>query len=399
MIRIALLILFLPLFNLNAQKEILFKGKCQSDNYLTSVPYELKNYKIIFPVVINGKTYNFLFDTGAPNMISDKIIDEIPHKKLKNINVNDVNDDKQKMKLVSVKELQIGEAIFKNQTAILTDESSNFVFDCFQIDGIIGSNLLRDCIVKMDNEKKELIFTDQIEKLNFPSDLKADPMYFRDGQGSPFIEIKLQGDNGKIGNEYCLFDSGMGDLYDLSLDNFMVYQKDSLFQNVKNSMGSTSIGLFARANALEEYRVLISEMDLGHKRVKNITTITTVSTHSRIGAEFLDHANITLDYLNKNFYFEWKSETPDLNEKAYEFNATLLDGRMAIGSVWDQELKSQIEYGDFILEFNELILSEINLCDLITQESIFTKYNTAHLKIEKKNGEIIELDLVKKFLK
>lgn len=45
--------------------------------YLQKISYQNMDGKLIVPVSINGKTYNFLFDTGAPLTISDKLFKEL----------------------------------------------------------------------------------------------------------------------------------------------------------------------------------------------------------------------------------------------------------------------------------------------------------------------------------
>lgn len=357
------------------------------------MPYEFVNYKIIIPVLINGKSYRFLFDTGAPNMISEKVLKDVDFKPLKGINVNDVNKDQVRMNMVSIKELQIGEAIFKNQTAIVADESSKFIFGCFEIDGIIGSNLLKDVIAKMNHDERKLYLSDRIENMNIPSTAKSVDLHYKDKQASPYMRIHLTGNNKKRGHEYCLFDSGMGGLFDLSLRNFKLYQNDTLFSQYNSSKGSTSMGLFAKSSEQEEYRILVPQLEICKGKLTNVITVSTVTDESRIGAKLLDYANITLDYLNQKFYFEWKSDSINLYEKEFEFTATLHKGKLAVGSVWNENLNEKIQFGDYIVQFNDLILEEINLCDLITNKSIFKRYKKAKIRFQKENGTIVELEL------
>jgi hypothetical protein len=54
----------------NAQKYSFKTGSPSPRNYYTEINYEDVNGKIIIPVCIEGETYRFLFDTGAPNLIS-----------------------------------------------------------------------------------------------------------------------------------------------------------------------------------------------------------------------------------------------------------------------------------------------------------------------------------------
>jgi hypothetical protein len=379
------------------QKSKINKGKCTSKDYLAEIPYEMVNHKIIIPVTIDGETYKFILDTGAPNIISKEVLEKIKYKKLKPLKVSDINNDKQKMEFVTIDKIDLGGAIFENTTSLVVEKKTNFVFTCFDVDGFIGSNLLRSTIIKFDNINKKLLLTDKLEKLDLQSP-ETQEMFVLDGQSSPMMEIKLIGNNGKTGKETLLFDSGMGDLFDLSLKNFGIYQRDTLFSNYDKGIGSSSIGLFADNEKQTEFRILIPELRVGGKKLENITTITTVTKGSRIGAKILDYTNLTLDYINKKFYFEWHSDSLKFYKPYFDFTATLYEGKMAIGSVWDEELSKKLEYGDLILNFNDFDIKNINLCDLITTESIFKNAQTTKMKIKKKNGDIIEIELDKKYL-
>src|SRR5690554_2731746 len=48
-------------------------GSITSSNYYSEVIYETRLDLIILPVQIRGETYQFLFDTGAPNVISNEL--------------------------------------------------------------------------------------------------------------------------------------------------------------------------------------------------------------------------------------------------------------------------------------------------------------------------------------
>ena len=49
-----------------------FSNSFTKKNYYIEVKYEFINELIIIPVEIEGEKYRFLFDTGAPNFITNK---------------------------------------------------------------------------------------------------------------------------------------------------------------------------------------------------------------------------------------------------------------------------------------------------------------------------------------
>ena len=89
-----LIALLLSCTALYAQKVRFNKGRSVQKNYYTEVTYKELKSKLIIPVQIEGETYQFLFDTGAPNLISHFLKNQIKTKELNSVNVKDANDSK-----------------------------------------------------------------------------------------------------------------------------------------------------------------------------------------------------------------------------------------------------------------------------------------------------------------
>lgn len=148
--------LLLILFLINttySQKVNLNFGKTKSKNYYTEIPFEFINDKIIVPVYINGNKYRFLLDTGSPNIISKEIYNIIKPKLVKTIVVTDSSNKKENLDLVSVKKLNFENITFEKVGTLVYDLASNPIFKCFDINGFIGSNMLRNLIIQINANK------------------------------------------------------------------------------------------------------------------------------------------------------------------------------------------------------------------------------------------------------
>ena len=97
-------------------------------NYHTEVAYEFVNEKIIIPVEIEGEQYRFLFDTGAPNFITNNLYNKIKTRFVKSILVSDASNKKDSLNVVVVPKINIGGTHFRNSTAVVSKDSSNFLF-------------------------------------------------------------------------------------------------------------------------------------------------------------------------------------------------------------------------------------------------------------------------------
>ena len=79
--KLVILILFYS-FSGHTQKVKFNKGRVEHKGYYTEVAYKELKSKLIIPVIIQDKTYQFLFDTGAPTLISHTLKTKIQTRAL-----------------------------------------------------------------------------------------------------------------------------------------------------------------------------------------------------------------------------------------------------------------------------------------------------------------------------
>jgi len=388
------IVIFLISISLTGQGYNFNKGKSTKSNYYTEVAYIEIQGKIIIPVTIEGKTYQFLFDTGATNMITAGLSNKIKSKFLKQIRVNDANGKKKPLNVVSIPLITLGDISFKNTPTLVNRAASNFIFDCFEIDGIIGSNMLRRSIVQILPKEKLLRISNSKDKIRYNENNALD-LSLKGSQSSPYIWIKLQG-KGKV-KEHVLFDTGMKGFYDLSKKNYRILVDKDIFVLLSRSVGSNSIGLFGDSDKNEQFRLITPTLKIGEGVFENLLTTSTSSKHSRIGSEILEHGSVILDFKNKKFVFKKFKETVDMNKKIIGLDATIINNKVVVGMVWDENLKDQISHGEEIISINGIKYEDIDLCDIITKESILKKGDSFEFEIKGDDGNIIKITLVKEF--
>ena len=379
-----------------AQKVKFNKGRSVVKNYYTEVAYQELKGKLIIPVQIEGETYQFLFDTGAPNLISHTLHKKIRTKELNKISVKDANDSKRFLEVVEIPLLEISGLAFKNSPAIVNDPNSNFLFECFEIHGIIGSNLLRNSIVQIDSRKQQLTITDQLEKLDV-KEVRSLDMALSKGQSSPYIWIGLKEDMKT--REQVLFDTGAEGFYDMSFNSFEALDSLQVFGKVQTALGYKGLGLFGVAESSLHYRVLVSEIVLPGVVFENVVSISTTAMKSRIGSDILEHGIVTLNYKDRKFYFEPFSQRVDLGEEVWGFSPTMKDGTLVVGLVWNEELEKRVQYGDEIIQLNGLKVAETDECTLLLRESPLKMESSIHIVLKDSMGLEQVIDLKKKQLK
>ncbi|MBG6063698.1 hypothetical protein IWX83_003516 [Flavobacterium sp. CG_9.1] len=388
--KLQFLFLLLILNNAIAQNINLNKGETETENYLTEVNFEFVNGKIIIPVVINNITYRFLLDTGASNLISKKLTTILNPKFQNKIEVSDANENKTSMNIVELPNLTIGNINFKNTVALSSDDEKNLVFDCFNIDGFIGSNLLRNSIIQIDINKKILTITNDIK--NFKLDKRnSSKLQLLGIQSSPYIWVKLIGTNS--GKEQVLLDTGMKGFYSISNKHFNLFEKAKIFEVNATGNGTESISLFGNSISSNHTRLLLPKLKITNSNFLNITTLTTNDDNSKIGIDLFEKGIGTIDFKNKRFYFDEYTINTDLTEKQIGFLPTILNNKLSIGIVWDENLKNIIFTGDEIIAINNINYENYAICDLISKKSIFKDIVIEKITIKNKEGEIKELKI------
>ena len=107
----------------------------------------------------------------------------------------------------------------------------------------------------------------------------------------------------------------------------------------------------------------------------------TKDNNSRIGNHILDYGVATLDYINKQFYFEPIEKKVQHEETRFPINPTYSDGKFVVGIIWEDSLKSKIDIGDEIISINGEMYQGKSLCELLKKNSIFKNAKVAQLEI------------------
>lgn len=366
------------------------QGSINLKEYYEVIPFQTEIGKIILPVTINNKTYRFLLDTGAPNLFSPELLKELNVTEGDSINVNDANNQDQKMKFAVVPQLKIGNLSFENQAGLIYNFEEHNLLSCYKIDGFIGSNLLRNSIIKINGANKTIIITNKIKSLNINK--KPIKMKLVGNQKSPYVELNFVGKNKEKASDMVLVDTGMDGLYDMSKRAYTIFEKSKIFEALHSATGIGDSGLFGTGNSNEQKLLEIENANLNQQIINNIMVTTTTDDNSRIGLDFLKYGDITLDFLNKKFYFE-STKTIDVKEKTPKFNVSIQNNKVVVGLVWDDRLKTLMYTGDEFISVDQIDITNISLCDFLKLKKEWKNKDRYILKIKNKEGQISEINI------
>lgn len=275
------------------------KGYIEQKGFYVSLPFETKNDLLILEITINGSPKKFLLDTGAPTSISKSLQKQFRFNSLGKLTANDINGLHKSFNTVSIDELKIGDLSVKDVPALVIADD-NVLFSHLGIDGIIGSNFLRNMIVRISIRENRIVFTDNIQSLNLQHAYKEHMFTDKDIQSSPVITVRL----GSGITEELLFDTGFSGFYDLAKQKFSMFDKheDVNVMGVEN--GKVMYGMIGVEPPTEKYKVLIPQYSVAGFVFHNVIAYTSSDDNSKLGAKFLRTADVTLDYVNNQFYLQ-----------------------------------------------------------------------------------------------
>ena len=337
------------------------QGKIKQKHYFQVIPYQEIKGLLIVPVTINGKTYQFAFDTGASLAISDKLYKELNLRTICQIKAGDASGEKDKARIISLPEIDLQGITFRNTFGVVfheNPEQSNFL-DCLGVDGLIGSNMVRNSIVQFDVLNKQIIITNDIKKVSLGNS-ECQKMELSLWQSSPYIQITLQ----KEAHITVEFDSGYGGGFFTSSLNKL---NGCVVDTIAESEGTPSVFGFHGAYKKQKHVLLnIPKLDICGTTFNDVIVTATQNHHSLLGTKFLQYGKVTLDYKKKNFYFEVfdNINTNQPTENQWAISTTIQNNKLIVGIIWDKTLESQINLEDEILSINGMDIQSMSFCEL-----------------------------------
>ena len=385
-----ILVLHFVSFALAQEQEEVNLNQVEPDTlgYYVKLPYEEINDKLIVKAEVGGKQRRFIFDTGTITCVAQTLADELGLSDKEDITAVDQSGKQDTIPIVILNKIILGTATFRNIPALAFQKS--VFFDCFKVDGFIGSNLLHGSIVQISKEDGTIIITNQVDSLDLDKKF-ATKLYLDKEQGTPYFHIKV----GKT-KLRLLFDSGSNELLAISTDDFYRLQNRKLFRILGNAYGSSSVGMFGVAENVEMYRLYLSRFSIGKNRLANAIVHTTEGS-SRMGIKLLSYGKITIDFINKQLYFEPNDSDRsyiNVRERYWTVSPNIQDGTLIVGTVWD-DLGQNINQGDKIIAIDGISYRQRSECDILLSPLIDKRKNEALLTIENKDGVRRNVKIIK----
>jgi hypothetical protein len=385
----------------SAQSLTLNQGGISATNYYEELPYETLNGKLFVYVELAGKKYKFLFDTGAPVMVSKELADILAAPVLHKEMLTDAYGGKDSTLIVRIDSIRVGKLVFNGIPAI--DGTPGF-YKCWNVEGVLGSNIFRNSIVCIDPARHLIVVTDQLDRLPL-KDKKGIPLITDIGeQSDPKIKIRF----GKNVDAVFGFDTGDAEFLRIPEEYMNRFKEAGLCDIVWKGYGSHEFGMTGASRAADKYLLKFPALTVCNSSFKNALVETDKQASAAIGARLLDYGSVTLDFLHKKFYFnaidsaratDPANATParaiDVYEKQWPFQPSIDGDQLVIGVVWDNAFSKEIRPGEQIMAVNDIDVGHIDFCDILTKKPLLAGKDQAIITIKDELGNIKKLQISK----
>lgn len=266
------------------------QGNVLEKNFKTTIPFEYRNGFIVIKIEIKGETYDFILDTGASNVLSKELNAKLGILPLGSEDVGDVYGDTQRLEYTKINKIKIGGVNFLETVAAISDFNSVTLISCLDVDGIIGSNLMRHAVWDFDFKKQTITITDTESNLKIPANHKESKFYIGYA-GIPSITTKVNGMT--VLNNVIDFGFTGGVILP-----FKVFekQKNKRIKKWVKSYGEGSTGIYGSKKNITSYDSKIDEIKIGNLTVKNRIVYSAPFMENIFGLAFFKNYRVILNW-------------------------------------------------------------------------------------------------------
>ena len=319
-------------------------------NFVDSIAIEWERGQVLLPVEIGGKTYRFLFDTGAAQAVvyADSPIDGCRPAGL--IRSQDATGAMDTVQLVSLPPMTLGQLTLTGCQATIHRRP----VAGRNIDGIVGFDLInRGLSAKIDVHNRLLILTD---RKDFFRNEQAFPARYKLRYHVPYVKVSPAGRY----KEYTLFDTGSRSLYGMSRQSFDACraktgdEADSLIEG--RSLGRHAIGHFGSERLSEVLFLHLQRLSAFNHSFCDVHTLTTQG-ESHLGAGLLNYGAVIFLPHKKRICFQPYNQQVQTTVGNRQLDIAFVPegGMPSVGLIWEQGEPYRLGFrqGDIITKIDD----------------------------------------------
>jgi hypothetical protein len=285
-----------------------------SNDGTTTVPFKLINNHMYVEVKLNGKSFDFLFDTGGRNVVTPTTARALGLTTQGALQGGGVGEKSEDFGLTKVAHMAIGDAHLDDQTFVVIALESLGAVEGRPITGIFGYEVFKRFIVRTDYERQQITLSDP-GSFKYSGSGTRVPFTFIDTQ--PVVDGEIDGLKGTF-----TLDTGSRSSLDLSspfvLRNDLVKRWSANFHGVSGwGAGGAARASFARPKMFLLGGIPIPGPVVGLSEQRKGAE-SDIYVAGNVGAGILKRFNIIWDYPHLQIFFERNANyaQPDVFDRA-----------------------------------------------------------------------------------
>ena len=303
------------------------KGEVAQTNFLSEFTYEERMGLIIIEASVNGQSFNFLLDTGAPNVLSTEVATALNLKAKLNRNTGDSQGKKNSLEYVLLDKVTIGGIDFLNTGAAVADLKQSNEIACLEIDGIIGANLMRQALWQIDYKNKQIRISNTLDSLEIidGQEVSFTPQL----TGTPKIDITL----GNALVENITVDSGSNQGFSFSKKSYEDVLANDSSLHVLKAFGNSTSGLYGAGENDTTYLLVSPTAKIGDLLVQNQLVAFQENGAVTLGNEFFENYVVTYDWNQNKITFSSAQEFDNSTYDSFGFKYFFRDGKLIVNEI------------------------------------------------------------------
>ena len=283
-----------------------------NDKHRESFEFKYINNLIILPIAINGSPLNFIIDSGsqATLLLEQELVDQLKLKNKKQFHIKGLGNNKDVLTIKSTANtLRLKSILLKNIKVYVPIDADISFASTFgiAIHGMIGYDLLKHFIVKIDYGRKKITFYDP-KYYKKAKCRKCEVLPMKILKKRPYININTFPDNTPL---TLLIDTGGGDsIWLFEAKNKGITIPNKHFEDfLGRGLNGNIYGKRARIEGLKMGKYTIEKPIVSYpdSTALNIKSQQRLGRDGSIGARILNRFKIILDYPNEQFLFKKNS--------------------------------------------------------------------------------------------
>jgi len=357
----------------STNRSLFRKGTVDQSSFVEEIPFTLENDLIFLDLEMAGKTFRFILDTGAPNVVTKEVAEALHLSREVYGNVGDSQGQSSELESVMLPPVTLGNLTFSNTAALVADMRAIPIFDCLEVDGLLGSNLMAKTIVQIDFQEQVVRMASDRSAYDITDPIRL-PFSIR-STFTPVIKSLRVGDQ-TVENITLDYGSGNG----LTLPQNL-FSEATLETAPVVSRGASGTGLYGTGRGEIVYTpALVPAFGTDSLMIR-----IRPQSSRLLGVDILKQFKATIDWNRKELLLE--RQKPGWPEwKAFGMGIEVVDDHLEIGTITTPSPAAEkgLEVGQRVLRINGRPLTAEDYCWFSKEVS---RLESAAIAVETENGE------------